>query len=236
MARFEEGMLVERPGAGHVTPPRNQRAPYERFALAHSTDKDPGHDADQRSADPGPSRPARRCSPDRVAPTPDHSSTVSRPKPGSRSRPRTHPPRPVDRSGGRLPRAEPAPRPGSPAPAAPAAAALAVAVPAVAPVGLLLGVPEHGGHLPSGSRRNWKRKNRLPGGRRSPRNQARLGRLTVWSLRGIRRSRRRPGRHGRAGGSGVRDRGATWFASSSPSRCSPPPCLEPSAGSLRAVG
>jgi hypothetical protein len=42
---FEEGMLVERPGAGCVTPPRNQRAPYGRFALAHYTDKDPGHDA-----------------------------------------------------------------------------------------------------------------------------------------------------------------------------------------------
>jgi uncharacterized protein len=39
-------MLVELPGAGHVTPPRNQRAPYERFALAHYTDKDSGHDAD----------------------------------------------------------------------------------------------------------------------------------------------------------------------------------------------
>jgi hypothetical protein len=51
----------------------------------------------------------------------------------------------------------------SPAPPAPAAAPLAVAVPAVAPAGLLLHIPEHGAHLPRSRKGKWETKNRLPG-------------------------------------------------------------------------
>jgi len=123
----------------------------------------------------------------------------------------------------------------SPAPAAPAAAALAVAVAAVAPVGLQLEHPEHDEHLPGFREENANRKNRLPGGRRSPRIQALDQRLTVRSLRGARSSRWRTGRPGRAGERGVRDRGATALARCSPSRRSPPlsRCLP--ASSLRAA-
>ena len=109
----------------------------------------------------------------------------------------------------------------SPAPAAPAAAALAVAVAAVAPVRLLLEHPEHDEHLP-GFGKKCETKNRLPGGRRSPRIRALDQRLTVRSLRGARSSRWRTGRPGRAGERGVRDRGATARARCSPSRRSPP--------------
>jgi hypothetical protein len=84
-------------------------------------------------------------------------------------------------------------------------------------------------------KRNAKRKNRLPGGRRPPRIRALDQRLTVRSLRGARSSRWRTGRPGRAGERGIRDRGATVRACCSPSRRSPPLSRYLPAGSLRAA-